>query len=222
MGFGRRPTTDFGTVLFHWLTVAAVVWLLVTGLRIASDDPQSRWLALLDPVLQMNQIWLSHLLGGSILTCTAAAYVSYMKTGAIVRRVQLDRNRIRSLLTARASWPTVNIVLYWVLYIALSFIIISGWLLLNGSQSTILRLHFYVSLVVVLFVPTHLWVQIRIGGLNQLMRVFRPARLPKPAPALDLAELVAELLEARKREQSKPTPGPRTAGKQPQEPDDDI
>nr|WP_281034511.1 cytochrome b/b6 domain-containing protein [Rhizobium leguminosarum] len=207
--------------MFHWLTVAAVVWLLVTGLRIASDDPTSRWLALLDPVLQMNQLWLSHLLGGSILTCVSAAYISYMNRGAITRRVQLDRNRIFRLLTAQANWPTVNIVLYWLLYIALSVTIVSGWLLLDGLNLTILHLHFYVSLGVILFVPFHLWVQLRIGGVNQLMRVFRPAPLTKPAPALDLAELVADLLQAQKRERSKPTSGFRAPGRHSKDPDDD-
>jgi len=56
-------------------------------------------------------------------------------------------------------------------------------------------LHWYAAWVVPVFALFHILVHLRIGGLAQLFRVFRPERLPPPPLRLDAIELLTLLAE---------------------------
>ena len=47
----RRRKTDYGTIILHWVLVAAFGVALFSGLRIATEMPDQGWLNLLDAVL---------------------------------------------------------------------------------------------------------------------------------------------------------------------------
>ena len=55
--------------------------------------------------------------------------------------------------------------------------------------------HWYATWVVPAFAVLHILVHVRIGGVSQLFRVFRPERLPPPPARLDAVELLALLVE---------------------------
>ena len=47
----RRRKTDYGTVILHWLLVAAFAVAFLSGLRIATEAPERGWINLFDAVL---------------------------------------------------------------------------------------------------------------------------------------------------------------------------
>ena len=46
-----HPRSDTGTIVIHWIVVAAMVASLITGLRISADAPVARTAKLLAPLL---------------------------------------------------------------------------------------------------------------------------------------------------------------------------
>ena len=48
-----RRKTDYGTIILHWVLVAAFGVALFSGLRIATEMPDQGWLNLLDAVLPL-------------------------------------------------------------------------------------------------------------------------------------------------------------------------
>jgi hypothetical protein len=55
--------------------------------------------------------------------------------------------------------------------------------------------HWYATWIVPGFAVLHILVHVRIGGVSQLFRIFRPERLPPPPARLDAVELLALLVE---------------------------
>ena len=47
----RLRKTDYGTIILHWVLVAAIGVALFSGLRIATEMPNQGWLNLFDAVL---------------------------------------------------------------------------------------------------------------------------------------------------------------------------
>ena len=74
-----RRSTDFGTVVLHAALIGAFAVLVLTGLRIAGDDPDSEWLRVLDPVLPVENLWYRHMVAGAVLIAVLTAYVAYVR-----------------------------------------------------------------------------------------------------------------------------------------------
>ena len=53
----KQRKTDYGTIILHWLLVAAVGVAFVTGLRIATEAPDHLWINALDAVLPRASVW---------------------------------------------------------------------------------------------------------------------------------------------------------------------
>lgn len=189
------PRTDIGTILLHWCFAAAFTWVLLTGLRVASDNDNLAWLRVLDRVLPASQLWPDHVLGANILSAVAIAYVVYISTAKLFPRVKLDGSRLSSVIYSnKARWGILNVFLYWMFFLSFITCLITGWLLYSGFGGFVLLVHRHSIWTLAAFPFLHAFTQLRLGGLAQLTRVFRPSKLQKPAPALDLAELVADLL----------------------------
>ena len=93
MSFGRRASTDLGTVALHWVIVAFFAAVALSGLRIASDDPGLQWLAVFDAVLPVEKVWLIHLLAGSGLAAALVAYSTYMIRSRLLPRIKTRYTR---------------------------------------------------------------------------------------------------------------------------------
>lgn len=194
----RRLTTDYGTVVFHTLFVVAFFVLTATGLRIASDDPNARWLAVLDPVLPTEHLWFRHLAASVIFTAALAAYVFYLRAARLGSRVRFDLGRVAMMLRGGPTkWAAINIAVYWTLMAAFIVGIVSGTLLFLEYGEPYLWLHLQATYVAIACVFLHVSLHAASGGTRQLLRIIRPGELRVPEPPPDLAELLAKELARR-------------------------
>jgi hypothetical protein len=194
----RRRKTDYGTVILHWLLVAATAAAFISGLRIASETPDRTWINLLDAILPCTSVWTLHIKSAVALTGIALAYAIYLARSGLTRRVQLDKMRLRGLVgRRRARLAAVSALLTWGFFAAMLILIASGGLLYFGlfAGFTVTTAHWLASWAIPAFIGLHVLVHARIGGTSQLFRIIRPGPLPPPPPRLDAAELLTMLVE---------------------------
>jgi len=197
----RLRKTDYGTIILHWLFVAAFVVALVSGLRIAGESPERTWINTFDAVLPDSSAWTAHMQAAVVLVATALAYIVYMVRAGLGRRVQLDKVRLRGLFSRRGRLGAVIAIIYWIFFVTMSGLLISGGLLYFGLYSgyDVAMLHWAGTWVILAFAVLHVTTQYMTGGISQLLRIFRPAALPAPPPKLDAVELLGMLAEQSAR-----------------------
>ena len=206
--------TDYGTVILHWLLVAAFSIAFLSGLRIATEAPGRTWINLFDAVLPRESVWTAHMQAAVVLVAVSLAYTVYLMRSGLGRRVRLDKIRLRGLFGRRqARLGTVNVVLYWVFFVAMLALIASGGLLYFGyfAGHDMAMVHWYGTWVIISFAGLHILAHYKVGGASQLLRVFRPTHLSAPPPPLDAVELLTLLVEQSARLQ----PESERAGKMP-------
>jgi hypothetical protein len=195
MVHGRRPTTDSGTVVIHAIFVVSFVVLVFTGLRIASDDPAAAWLAVLDPILPVEDLWYRHLTAAVILSAVFLGYVVYIVRARLTPRISLDAARLRAILRpGRTRWAACNTAVYWMLMASLLVEVVTGILLFLGTAGPSLTIHLTTTWILIGLIVLHALLHAMFGGIAQLTRVLRPAPLSVAAAPPDLAELLAEQL----------------------------
>src|SRR5262245_19355805 len=83
--------TDTGTFVIHWVAAIAMIASLITGFRLAVDDPEvtfAKWFA---PVLPQGEVWTVHFIAGLALFFSVTAYVVYLARTGLARRNMLRR-----------------------------------------------------------------------------------------------------------------------------------
>jgi hypothetical protein len=199
----RQRKTDYGTIILHWTFVAAFAVALVTGLRIATETPDRTWINWFDMVLPRDSVWIAHMQAAIVLVAVAIGYVVYMLRTGLGRRVQVDKVRLRGLFgRGQARLSAVIALMYWVFFISMLGLLVSGGLLYFGFYSgyDVAMLHWVGTWVILAFVVLHVLTQYKSGGVGQLLRIFRPAPLPAPPPKLDAIELLGLLAERSARQ----------------------
>jgi hypothetical protein len=197
----RKRKTDYGTVILHWLLVAAFGVAFVTGLRIATEAPERSWINSFDAVLPQN-VWVMHMQAAVVLLTVAFAYTIYVRRSGLGRRIRLDKVRLRGLVSrGQARRGAVNILLYWVFFVTMLALMASGGLMYFGycAGYDVATLHWYATWVVLGFAGLHVLSHLRIGGTSQLLRIFHPTGLSAPPPQLDAVELLTMLAEQSAR-----------------------
>jgi Ethylbenzene dehydrogenase/Prokaryotic cytochrome b561 len=198
MSAGPRPTTDSGTVVVHAVLVVSCVALVITGMRIAIDDPELRWLAIFDPILPMGHPWFWHLAAAVVFAATLAGYAVYLVAARLTARIQLDAARLSALRRpGKARWAACNTMIYWGLMTAFACEIVSGVMLFGGADRVWLSLHREAMWACLVLIGLHVACHMAIGGTRQLTRILRPAALVVAPPPPDFAELLAEQLSKR-------------------------
>jgi hypothetical protein len=198
----RRRKTDYGTIVLHWLLVAAFGIAFLSGLRIATEAPGRSWINWFDAVLPRESVWVAHMQASVALVAVSLAYTIYLIRSGLGRRIRLDRVRLRGLLGRKqARLGTFNIVLCWVFFVTMLALIASGGLLYFGFYAghDVAMLHWYGTWVILAFSGLHVLAHYRIGGASQLLRIFRPTHLSAPPPQLDAIELLTLLVEQSAR-----------------------
>ena len=209
---GRR-TTDFGTVVLHAALVIAFAVLAATGLRIASDDPDHTWLQVLDPVLPTEHLWFRHLAAGLVLAAVLAGYWVYMLRARLLPRVRFDRPRLLAIFRpGRQRFAAINVLVYWLLMAALMVATGSGFMLFAQGGQPLLTIHLVATYVSLVCIVLHVTLHAAAGGLAQIARIVRPARLVIAPPPPDLAELLAQQLAKNAKAAARPTAGPSPPG----------
>ncbi len=193
----RERRTDYGTILLHWTLVVSLVVAFLTGLRIASEAPDRTWVNVLDMVLPRSVVWTAHMPAAVVLVTVAAAYAFYIALSGLAGRVRLDRTRLVGLFGKRqARWGAINVLLHWTFFASLMLQLVTGGMLYFGyAENLILVLHWFGTWAIVAYAALHVFSHWRLGGVTQLMRMFRPAPLVAPPPALDPVELLVMLAE---------------------------
>jgi cytochrome b561-like protein len=189
----KRRKTDYGTIILHWLVVAAICVAFFTGLRIATEGPDSAWINVIDLVLPQTSVWTSHIKAAIVLVGVSIAHAVYLAKSGLSRRVQLDKVRWRGLAgpkTVRIG--TFSVLLTWIFFVTMVTLIVSGGLLYFGvfAGYTALTVHWFAAWIVPVFVCLHVITHFKIGGWSQLLRILRPERVPSPPPRLDEVELL--------------------------------
>lgn len=198
----RQRKTDYGTIILHWLLVAAFGVAFVSGLRIATEAPGRSWINLFDAVLPRQSVWVAHMQAAIALVAVSLAYAVYVVRSGLGRRVQLDKIRLRGLIGRKqARLGAYNIILYWIFFVTMLGLLASGGLLYFGFYAghDVATLHWYGTWVITAFAGLHVLSHFRIGGTSQLLRIFRPTRLTAPPPRLDAVELLTLLAEQSAR-----------------------
>ncbi|HKS19077.1 MAG TPA: ethylbenzene dehydrogenase-related protein [Bradyrhizobium sp.] len=198
----KHPRTDYGTIILHWLFVAAFGVAFSSGMRIATEAPGRLWINLFDGVLPRESVWNSHMQAAVALVAVSLAYAVYLLRSGLARRVQFDQVRLRGLFgRGQARLRAINVVLYWFFFVTMAVLLASGGLLYFGvlAGSDVVTLHWYATWAIFLFAGLHVLTHVRLGGIAQLLRVFRPTQLSPPPAPLDAVELLTLLAEQSAR-----------------------
>jgi hypothetical protein len=220
----RRRKTDYGTVILHWLLVAATGVAFLSGLRIATEAPDRTWINFFDIVLPRGHVWGAHMFSAVVLISIALAYTVYMIRSGLGRRIRLDKVRLHGLFGRRqARLGSLSVLLTWGFFVAMAVLIGSGGLLYFGwfAGYGVATAHWCATWAVTAFAGVHIMVHYKIAGASQLLRIFRPERLGPPPPRLDAVELLTMLVE----QSEQTTVGSRSASKaplQPSQPSHDV
>jgi cytochrome b subunit of formate dehydrogenase len=185
--------TDFGTVLLHWTLVALLLVAVSTGLRIAIDSTSElHWLRHFDTILPQNIVWTAHIPVGTALFAVALSYAVYVVDAGLFRRIRPDVSRIKGLVGSRqARHGALNVILLWVLFLALATELVTGTMLYIGYGGMATQAHLFATWVILGYVPCHVIIHYLIGGKSQLLRIFNPTRLPPPPQPFDPYEMIA-------------------------------
>jgi hypothetical protein len=205
----KQRKTDYGTILLHWLLVAATGAAFVSGLRIATEAPNRTWINLFDALLPRAGVWTLHIEAAVALIAIAVAYTVYLTRSGLTRRVQLDKIRLRALFgRKRGRLGAFSVLLTWVFFVTMTNLIVSGGLLYFGllAGSGAAAVHWWASWAIPIFTCLHILVQGMIGGTSQLFRIVRSGPLPPPPPHLDAVELLTLLAERSGQPAAQPQP----------------
>lgn len=207
--------TDWGTIILHWALVVLLFIAVATGLRIAIDGPHDlAWLHSFDVILPQSIVWTAHIPAGTALFALAISYTIYLSKTGLFRRVKPGLARIRGLAgKAQARYSAINLLLYWVLFIALLIELVTGVMLYIGYGGWPAELHYAATWAIVGYIPCHIAIHYVIGGKVQLLRVLNPARLAPPTAEFDPYEFIAAHMTGDK---AKPQalPAPEDQGQQ--------
>src|SRR5258705_4697191 len=128
----RRRQTDYGTIILHWLLVAAFGVAFVSGMRIATEAPERTWINWFDSFLPQN-VWVIHMQAAVVLVTVSVAYTLYILRSGLGRRIRLDKVRLRGLVgRGQARRGAANIVLYWIFFVTMLALIRIGGLFYLG------------------------------------------------------------------------------------------
>ncbi|GGH06776.1 hypothetical protein GCM10007036_01250 [Alsobacter metallidurans] len=175
-----KPRSDVGTIVLHWATAIAVVVSLATGLRIGGDSPDSIVGKALWSVLPQGEIWTWHFVAGLGLFFCASAYAIYMKRAGLLARIAPARARVITLPAAlRLRWNALNVILHWVIYAVLAALTATGVALYAGFGGWIIPVHGLLATGTLVYIGVHVFTHFMYGGLDQLLRLFKPTALAK-------------------------------------------
>jgi hypothetical protein len=202
----RRQRSDVGTVLLHLVLLGAFVVALGTGLRIACDDPDAGWLAILDPILPSEHLWFRHLVAGVALAGALAGYAVYVRRARLTPRLRLDLARLKAIgRGGEARWAALGIIALWILLLGLAAEIVTGAAMFLVGGQVMTQIHLWVTWLCLACAITHVALHVARGGVQHALKIFRPSPLRVAPPPPDLAELLAEQM----RKNAEPSDAPR-------------
>lgn len=170
--------SDIGTILLHWTLVIAIVTSLVTGLRLSTDAEGAWFSKLFEPILPQGEIWTWHYLSAVFVLALIFAYAAYMSLARLKRRVSSKKIVVLTLpASTKLRLSAVNVIAYWILFGAVLTLTATGVWLFLGHGGIWVTVHYISALVVLGYIVAHVVLHYAYGGLQQLLRLFRPQKL---------------------------------------------
>ncbi len=175
---GSRLRSDAGTILLHWLTVLSMAVSLATGLRISADGQFSEWARKLSAILPTGEVWTLHILAGLLLCGIMLTYWIYLQRAALIDRNAPSRMAtLRPPTNRRLRWRAFNVALHWFAYTAIGALTITGIALYLGYASWFLTIHNALAWAMLAYFVIHTLAHLMLGGIEQVLRLFRPVPL---------------------------------------------
>ncbi|MCK7613904.1 ethylbenzene dehydrogenase-related protein [Roseibium sediminicola] len=170
--------SDIGTILLHWTLVVAIVTSLLTGLRLSSDAEGAWFSKLFEPILPQGEIWTWHYLSAVFVLALIFAYAAYMSLARLKRRISSKKMVVLTLpASTKLRLSAVNVIAYWILFGAVLTLTATGVWLYLGHGGIWVTVHYTAALVVLTYIVAHVVLHYAYGGLQQLLRLFRPQKL---------------------------------------------
>ncbi|HMB48440.1 MAG TPA: ethylbenzene dehydrogenase-related protein [Afifellaceae bacterium] len=178
IGVKRASRSDIGTVIIHWVSAIAMFVSIATGLRIASDALNAPISQFLSPILPQGEVWTVHFIAGLVLFFASIAYLVYVRRSGLNRRSAPKRIVVLTMPAApRLKWAAINVILHWALFALVTVMTVTGVLLYLGYGGLVVRIHTIAAFAVISYIVFHLISHFNYGGIDELLRIFRPARL---------------------------------------------
>ncbi|PVB62226.1 ethylbenzene dehydrogenase-related protein [Labrenzia sp. 011] len=181
---GRPPKvkvpirSDIGTILLHWTLFIAILVSLLTGLRLSSDAEGAWFSKLFEPILPQGEIWTWHFVSAVFVLAVIFAYAAYMSLARLKRRISSKKIVVLTLPASnKLRIAALNVIAYWILFAAVIVLSATGVLLYLGHGDIWVTVHYIAALVVLTYIGTHVILHYCYGGVEQLLRLFRPQAL---------------------------------------------
>ena len=193
-----KPKSDFPTVILHWAIVIALTVSLFTGLRIAADSPESTLARTLASILPQGNVIYWHLLSALALLGLFVAYIVFIWRAGMASRIALNASLwedIKHPHDRRARWRAINILVYWLAFLALLIAVTTGLVMdiLPGLMPYALAgtIHQYAAWALPIYMLAHIVALCVMGGIAYLLKIFRPRPAYGIAAGLSLIAGVA-------------------------------
>ncbi|MDI1346601.1 MAG: ethylbenzene dehydrogenase-related protein [Pseudolabrys sp.] len=174
----KSPRSDVGTVLLHWTTAITFLISLFTGIRIASDNPESVISKWMTPILPQGEIWSWHFFAGLTLFFCGASYFLYMRRSALSRRAAPKRLKVLLLpVVNKLRFAALNVALHWLLFTLVIILTGTGIALYLGYGGWVIYIHSTAAFVALGYIFVHVTSHYLMGGIWQLLRIVRPVKL---------------------------------------------
>jgi Ethylbenzene dehydrogenase/Prokaryotic cytochrome b561 len=178
----RPPRSDVFTFAVHWLLVLTLAVSLLTGLRVAADMPQSSFASSLSGILPQGNVIFWHLVAAVGFVALFVAYAVFIWRAGLWGRIALNgswRADIAGKSGSSSWWRALNVLIYWVAFAALIAALVTGlamdvWpnLMPYPLAATV---HEYAAWVLPIYMVLHVVALAIMGGMSQLLKIFRPA-----------------------------------------------
>lgn len=129
----KRPSTDALLIVLHWAVAGAVLLSLLTGFRIAADDPDALLAAWVRPLTLSGGIHSLHVWSSVALVAVAAGYLAYLIGAQGFSSLRLPRAGTRRP-APRVAWRRRNVLTYQLLFVLLGGMAATGLLLYTGWE----------------------------------------------------------------------------------------
>ncbi len=180
MKSSATKTTDALTVLLHAGMIVTLVVSLATGLRIAADAQEPSWAAALGELWLQGTVSRWHAWAALALSVIVVAYVVFLEHARLGARIALDGARRRALVAPdrRTRWSAINVAIYWLAFIGLLVAVASGALLYFADAllpyASVATVHQFVAWLILAYIVVHVFAQLALGGVHQLLKIFTP------------------------------------------------
>lgn len=188
-----RPRTDIATVAIHWGVAALFVISVITGFRIAADAQDASWVRVIAAVALQGEVVIWHAWSAWALVAIIAGYVIFLLLARLIPRVAIDASRLRALSShdRRTRWQSINVLIYWVAFIAFAAAIGSGTLLYFPAEwaphDAVAAIHRGAAWTLIAYIFAHAGAQWWSGGLQTLLKIVRPRAVYRIPATLALA-----------------------------------